>query len=650
MKQILTERGLMISSESLYSTMQDIMDYNFTAYLKAIILKPGLRISKGDEFSVSITDTKLIVKIGSVVFNDYSVFVPDENITTTELDISTLSQGTSETTGFNVWIVPEFEDSHYVNKARSKNLTATVRRRTMRVVVTSEGTTPGLNSYLIAMGGFNVDGTVDIIQNALNNILKLIPVYRSESWNLSSGVFPVVTGIKSKYGIVNHEKALSFREKPINKESTPNNTRSYCYVDLSWPSPKVAELDAIGGLAYYAVKVTPIVSGVEIDSKSIVKHLIFSRNDAINSLSIWTGLRVGLDWGVSYNARIYRVTNHLDLTVSLPSDPVLINEEDATVIPGSIDISYAYSSSDMLLLSHKVEYTNTRYQKVYVCEFSSSSPGNIKKNRYLFYTGPIQDVIYMISNKNRAYVKVDIVVFNEEHRVIGLGSSTQEIKKIAAKWEDLIVIPMPESNTGWPRPTGESFGAVFSASSSGIPGDLALVIVDLDNGIRDECVALMSPGIGVTISGTSVSELDGDRILREVDEDGTLYDASNQDASLNVDYEGTISVSGYVSFPDKQVIYSFSKATPFIISRVFMRGNLSSIVAPGSELLVTISGITYSYSIVVDENGQGELGIKDKTKVFEASEVVDVFLSLNGGTAAYNASGLTLLVYTKEVR
>ena len=652
MKQILAEQGLMISREELYDDVQDTMDYNLTAYLKSIILQPGLKIANGDEFLVTPYGLNLQVNIGSVVFPDYTLFVPGPTTTSAVLDMSGMNDGgVALSSKFNVWVIPEYKDSHYVHRVRSKDLTATIRRRTIKIVVTPQSVSPGSNSYLIAMGSFEADGSISIIQNAINNILKLIPTYKAESWNSSVSILPVVTGVTAVYGKSNSNRALSFRDKDINRESLPNNVRPHYYADVSWPSPGLPELEAMGGLAYYSIKATPLVSGAEIEHKSRVQHLVFTMDDVNKSAAIRAGAKVNLDWGVAYRIRVYRVTNQLNLEMSTASAPITVNSDIQPSPAGGLLIQHTYSSSDMLLLSHTMDSTGGRYQKAYACEYDGAEPTHLNQNKYLFYTGPVQDIIYMISDKTKTHVKVRVDVFNSDHVILLSGTRIIDIDPIITEWEDIISVPMPESDTGWPRQTGEDFAATFSAASSGAPGDVALMMVDLDNIIRSDCMALMAPGIGVTIAGTTSVDLDGDRVIRQVDS-GTsgLYGVFGQDASLNVDFTATISHTGTIAFPDEQTVYTFSRPNPFVISRMFMRGIPSATIIAGEELLVTVAGTAYSHELVVEDDGQGSVVLNDISKVINADEEVDVVLSLNGSTEEFNASGLVLLIYVREVK
>ena len=54
--------------------------------------------------------------------------------------------------------------------------------------------------------------------------------------------------------------------------------------------------------------------------------------------------------------------------------------------------------------------------------------------------------------------------------------------------------------------------------------------------------------------------------------------------------------------------------------------------------------------MVVDENGQGYVDVNNAADIIDADEEVSITLSLYGSTAAYNASGLVLFVYVREIK
>lgn len=76
MHRYLAESGLQVALEELYADLQDVLDHNLEDYLKAIIQTPGLRIADGDEFLVWAENGQFVIRLGSVVFDDYTLFVP----------------------------------------------------------------------------------------------------------------------------------------------------------------------------------------------------------------------------------------------------------------------------------------------------------------------------------------------------------------------------------------------------------------------------------------------------------------------------------------------------------------------------------------------------------------------------------------------
>jgi len=665
MKTILAERGLMITRNELYDTVQDAMGLNIHAYIKAIILEPGLRIAEGNEFMVYVSGQILRIPIGSVVFDDYSIFVPDTGSQSAEIDLSDINWSSVISDSFNVWIVPVDDETHYVPRVRNKDLTPTVLRQSIKIVVTATGSSPGPNSILIGMGEYQADGSIQMTQNAINKVMKLVPTYRAKSWGSSAKIIPAVSGITASFGSTYNDKAGSFKDNPVNVESLPCNSRFFDYADLSWPSPSSQELDAMGGLAYYAVVATPVVGGVEDSAKARKRHVIYTMDDALNRAAIRVQARIRLDWGVDYNIRVYRVTNTLNYTISPASDVISSSHVVAAPMEPQLQIDYAFNASDLIMINHDLEYSSNRYQKAYACEYDTTDPGdNINNDRFLFYVGPIQPIIYKIGNEGRTNLKIRVDVFDENHSLIRRGIEDIAIEPVLSDWEDLMLINFPESDTGWPQPTGNSYSVTsFDADITAYTPNSATAPVRIDLATADKAaaLALMAPGlqVDVDIPSGSYPTVEGLQTIRECGSD--LYGDPDINAVLDVDYAGTLHAAGTISFPDSYDIRTFTRERDFVISRMCVRGRLlesspGTLIESGAIPKVTISapGPTgpISNSITLDSDGHGEAIFNDTSDVISAGDTVTITLEYDGDSESgksYNLSGLKLFIYIRDV-
>lgn len=641
MNRILAESGLKIKRSDLYEYLQDAMAFNVEAYLKSIILSPGLRIAESDDFQATVQGSKIVVKLGAAIFDDYRVFVPPSGDQNLEIDMGDVDLDAS-TQGINLWLVPEDVDSHLQYKMLSKDMYYTVRQTSVKIVVANDTTSmPGC--YLLASGTVDIAGVVTLTSKVHLSVLRLIPAYRASSWDLASGILPSVQDVAANLVRMSDYAAGSFHGKAINKLSPPCNRRANYCIDVSWLAPGKAEVKSLGGVAYFQIKATPVVNGVEVDQYSLTAIVPYPAADAGQNAVIRIGGRIRVDWGVGYNVRVCRVTGDLDHKIGQASDPVAVMPTQIlTPPPITITLDYAYDVGDIIKITHNKLPDCDYYHNVYSVEYTGTDKTDeqVRIKRNLIYSGPIKTVYHKLERlEDKLTVVVDVL--DEDHRLIATGIETMEIESRLASWEDIIVIPFPIRSNGWPD-LAAGVGVEFKTQNSGAKEP---VLVHFTGAGVDR----IEPGMEVEVNGTGVPALDTTQIIRDTDVHSE-WDYGSYEAMLDLDVTANYADRpGTMYLPTSVELAVIKRRKAFVISRMIVTGIPEVTAATGSSLVVKATDISGStISVTVDDTGAGEYSDSDITNIFTPNSDVSITLEL-GEQTLYDPSGLTLLLYCRNV-
>lgn len=455
MKSFLAERGLMITLTDLYEDLQNDLNYNLEAYLRSIILEPGLRIAEGDEFSITRQGDSLVAPAGAIVFPNYELFVPEREASHLRADISELELAVGEVAkDINVYVALETTETHPQRQAQSKDLFYTVRRNAIKLVVCDSTTMPPAQSYLLARGSIDDQQNISLTDVRHNSVLKIVSIYEAHDWDPYQSIMPAVSDVKvGGLRLADYRQEI-YNNQPINQRSIPLNEHGGHCLDVHWPAPSGDEMEAMGGIAYYKVTATPIEGESEYREATVEQTVVVSREDIETEQPLRIGCLVPVTTGVKYNVRVYRVSNLLNLRVANASDAVVgsigLNPEYTSIENLTISITEGYNSYEFLTISVNDQPGPARALRLYVAEYSGSPPDELTDRRYLYYEGPITSIDYQINDFANTGIAVHAQVVGKNQEILAEAENEYEFPESFVDWEDLIYFTVPENISGWP--------------------------------------------------------------------------------------------------------------------------------------------------------------------------------------------------------
>jgi hypothetical protein len=465
-RRLLTERGLSIKLSDLYDTLQDCLGENFLDLIKSTVLEPGLRIAEGDEFLVHQVGHTLQAKAGAVVFPDYDIFVPVSTSADMSMSLEDVTGINEPGSRFGVYVTATTDLSHPYPQVGTAEAFYTIRQNAIKILMLSALGVPPANSYLLAIVEVQDDGSLEIEDRRMDSVLKIVSKYARSDWQAAevptkpANVNAVVVNMED----YRHGGAHGHS---FNRQSVPINRRIGPAIEVTWDAPTPQALDAINGVMYYKVVATPRYNSQFVPEAALEQVVIIDRI-AIENAEIpqkRIGCLIPCDPCGNYKVEVYRVSDILDMKISDASDPeYVIAGSSVAVALDRIELNLAYTlhSTDFVKITSSVEPTANTTIQVFAYEYSGSPPSSINDLRYLFYEGPVQDLLYRIQDKTLDGVSILYKVRGKRSQFLYSAQEELEFETLVSEVEHLVYFCVPASDTGWPGrdlPNDEVVGA-----------------------------------------------------------------------------------------------------------------------------------------------------------------------------------------------
>lgn len=450
MRQYLAESGLQITLEELYSEFQDVLEHNLENYLKAIIQTPGLRIADGDEFLVRLENSQIVIRLGSVIFDDYTLFVPPNGQTQLSVAIP-FDQIKAGDPPLVAYLVSTVAYSHPYHVTGERSYQYAVGHSAVQLVVQDNSTTPPDHSWKLAEIEV-LDTGFSVTDYRLQSQLSMIGDYASGDWDPQVGIAPQVQNVTAiSRPLYDYRKIKiegSSGSAAVNRHSLFTDVRENHVLDVSWDMPPTLELDALRGLVYYKVLAVPMLKGEE---QLLPVHAIVP---ALSSSGDRCGCLIPATSGCSYSVTVYRISNLFHHRISTPTSAITVDvpRPFSCISYAVVDlaISRAYSTRDLVQIKPDYEYNRSNLLKLYAREFTASegpwAEADVIDERFLAYEGPIDTVNYMVVDwdTNAGVSFVGQIIGSGNVFIVTSGSKTYYFDKNLVDWDQMVVIYAPE--------------------------------------------------------------------------------------------------------------------------------------------------------------------------------------------------------------
>jgi len=450
MHRYLAESGLQVALEELYADLQDVLDHNLEDYLKAIIQTPGLRIADGDEFLVWAENGQFVIRLGSVVFDDYTLFVPPTSQTRLAVDIPSSLISPTQNRDLAAYLKSVTAYSHPYHVAGASHGVYAIGHSAVQLVIQSATTPPPRHS--IRLADIKVlDAGFQITDRRLSSQLTMIGDYASSIWDPQSSIAPQPANLTVAYKRLYDHRQTQLEggagRAPVDKHSIFTNVREHYVLEVSWSVPPQVEVNALHGLIYYKVLAMPTCEHGEhkISIQTIVPNLPEAGERC--------GCLIPVTAGCEYDVEVYRVSNKFHHRISAPAvlaTPIRVPSPPNCV--GACPIlnltsSMAYATRDLIRIKIPAEYSRDRIVRLFAREYVGTPwlAADLMDEKYVACEGPIDDILYMVQNQAN-----DGVTFYAQIIASGndVANDTQLLDhpfdKSGADWDFMTVVYAPE--------------------------------------------------------------------------------------------------------------------------------------------------------------------------------------------------------------
>lgn len=460
MRQYLAESGLQITLEELYSDFQDVLEHNLEGYLKAIIQDPGLRIADGDEFLLRFENGQLVIRLGSVIFDDYTLFVPPTS--QTQLSVAMpFDQITAGVTQLVAYLVSTAAYSHPYHVTGERSYRYAVGHSAVQLVIQDDTTPPPAHSWKLAQ--IEVLDTDYVITDCrLESQLTMIGDYTSRDWDPQVGIAPQAQKVsaisRSLYDARKVQIEGASGSAAVNRHSLFTDVRENYVVDVSWDMPPAAELNALRGLVYYKVLAIPTLLGEEqlLPIQAIVPALPSSGDRC--------GCLIPITPGCTYSITVCRVSNLFHHRISTPTSAIVVEVPRPFSCMSCVDViletSRAYSTRDLIQVRPLYEYSRNSLFRLFAREYTDaegpwSDSTDVVAERFLVHEGPIDTINYMVVDwDTNAGVTFVGQIIGAGNQLISTSQPTPHpFDKGLVNWDQMVVVYAPEFTgvaNAWP--------------------------------------------------------------------------------------------------------------------------------------------------------------------------------------------------------
>lgn len=181
--------------EDLYNALTKCQEANILALVKAVVVKPGLKIDSNNDFAFEVQEGSIQVNIGSCVFNNYTVFVPEGN---QSISIPMDWEGYSTESSYSLVIMQDDNELSHAYPTTNGENTFVYSRVAASIAIIKEGS---LNNPYIAIAMLDVANR-QLIDYRYRNQLQILKPVASIDEDDASAIYSIdEMAINSVYDI-----------------------------------------------------------------------------------------------------------------------------------------------------------------------------------------------------------------------------------------------------------------------------------------------------------------------------------------------------------------------------------------------------------------------------------------------------------------